>query len=609
MTPFRDLPIRRKVAFVIILTNTIVLLLTSAAFMTYEWITFRHAALTNLTTLSRMIADNTTAALRFHDEADVRETLVTLRAEPDIVSATIYDERGSVIAFYSTRRTQPPPLADILESGHRFVDGHLVLRLPIVHDRRALGTLFIESSLTAMQRRFGLYGGIVFLILVASSFVAFALSSRLQKRITEPIRELARTAQEVTARGDFTVRASRYGNDELGALTDAFNRMLAETTEREQRLTASEERLRVALAAAEMGTWRYYPERHESIVDENLRRIYGLSPGSGTASEAEMLERIFPEDRAPVRAELSRALQSPEAQFAFEYRVLSLDGGLRWVRDRGRVVRRPDGAVDYVTGALVDLTERKVAEQEIQRLNSDLEHRVAERTAELEQANSELEAFTYSVSHDLRGPLRHISGYSEIVREDTGSQLSEDAKTSLGRIGHAANRLTKLVDSLLNLSRVGRKALALQQTRLDDIATLALREIEAETKNRRVEWQRQPLPVVNADPSLLHIVFVNLLSNALKYTRPRDVAVIALGTEVREGQTVVFVRDNGVGFDPRLKAKLFGVFERLHSAAEFEGTGVGLATVERILRKHGGRIWADAQVDQGATFYFTLPGM
>ncbi len=609
MIPFRDLPIRRKVASVVILTSAIALLLTSAAFITYEWSTFRGAALINLTTVGRIVADNSTAALRFRNQEDVQTTLATLRAEPDIVSAAIYDVAGQPVAIYLNGRPIPPTLDQIPPDLHRFADGHLVVYQPISHDHRSLGTLRIESSLAAMQRRFLLYAGIVVFILLTSSLVAFALSSRLQERITAPVQELARTAQAITAQGDYSRRALRYGNDELGALTDAFNQMLDEIKEREARLTASEERLRVALAAAEMGTWRYNPEKRESFVDDNLRRIFGLPAGNGTAQGEEMLAQIHPEDRAPMRAALDRALQGPEAQYFHEYRVLRPDGSLRWVRDRGRVVRRGDGTVDYMTGALVDITDRKEGEQEIQRLNTGLERRVAERTAELAQANKELEAFTYSVSHDLRGPLRHIAGYAELLLEDNTSQLSADAKSSISRITRAADKLSRLVDSLLNLSRIGRQTVVVQPTKLDDLVDAAWRELESDTRERKIEWQREPLPTVPCDPALMGIVFANLLSNALKYTRPRATTVVTIGTEVEAGRRVVFIRDNGVGFDPRFKSKLFGVFERLHNAADFEGTGVGLASVDRIIRKHGGKIWAEGEIDHGATFYFTLPGM
>jgi PAS domain S-box-containing protein len=607
--PFRDLPIRRKVAMTIIATSGIALLLTSAAFMLYEWTNFQATALSNLTTLSRLIAQNSTAALRFNDEEDARGTLATLRAEKDIVTAALYDAQGRRVAFYQTTGSPPPAELDAVPStGYVFSSRRLKVYEPVVHETRRWGTLVVQSSLAAMYWRFLLYGAIVLTILGTSSLVAFALSSRLQQRITDPIQELAETAHAITDQSDYSRRASRYGDDELGALTDAFNRMLDEIKEREQRFLASEERLRVALAAAEMGTWRYYPAKRESIVDENFRRIYGLPAGNGTATAEEVTACIVPEDRERTWAALDQVLQNPDGQYACDYRVRSTDG-IRWVRDRGRVMRAVDGRVEYITGALVDITERKHAEEEIQRLNADLEQRVAERTAQLEQSNRELEAFTYSVSHDLRGPLRHMSGYAEIVHDDAASTLSDEARSCLGRISSAATRLTRIVDSLLNLSRVGRQQLVLQRTRLDDLVTAAMRELEAETKNRRVEWQRQRLPIVDCDPSLMHIVFVNLLSNALKYSRPRDVAVIHIGMQVENGETAIVVRDNGVGFDPRFQSKLFGVFERLHSPSAFEGTGIGLATVDRIIRKHGGRIWAKAAVNEGATFYFTLKGM
>lgn len=609
MIRFNDLPIRRKVAIAIVATIVLALILTATAFLVYEWSSFRQATLTNVTTLSRVIAANSTAALVFHNDEDASETLATLRAETDIVAAAIYDAKGRRVAVYRTKGAEAPAsLTAIPPEQYTFGEKELTVYEPIAQESRRLGVLYVRSSLVTMYQRLSLYGAVILGIVVTSSLLAFALSGRLQRRITRPIQELAETAQAIAVQGDHSRRANRYGNDELGALTDAFNRMLDEIKEREQRLSASEERLRVALAAADMATWRYYPDRRESIVDENGRRIYGLPPGGSVITSDEIFGQIHAEDRERVREALDAALAAPDAQYTCEYRVLSGDG-VRWVRDRGRVVRGADARVDYITGALLDLTERKQAEEEVRRLNTQLEQRVAERTAQLEQMNRELEAFTYSVSHDLRGPLRHMTGYAEIIHDDARSQLSDESRACLGRIVNASIRLSRLVDSLLNLSRVGRQQLVLQRTRLDDLVTAAIRELEGETKNRQVEWQRQRLPIVDCDPSLMHLVFANLISNALKYSRPRKVAVIHIGMQVENGETAIVIRDNGVGFDPRFKSKLFGVFERLHTASSFEGTGVGLATVDRIIRKHGGRIWALSAVDEGATFYFTLRGM
>lgn len=254
-----------------------------------------------------------------------------------------------------------------------------------------------------------------------------------------------------------------------------------------------------------------------------------------------------------------------------------------------------------------EIAERKRAEAEVRRLNAELELRVVARTSELVASNQELESFTYSVSHDLRAPLRHVDGYAQILTEDFGPQLPEEAAELLQKIRQGSQNMGHLVDDLLNLSRVGKQQLARQRVPLQPLVESVLKEIQLEAPDRKVDWHVGALPEVECDAGLMRIVFANLLSNALKYTRPREQAMIEVGETERAGETATFVRDNGVGFNMKYANKLFGVFQRLHRAEEFEGTGVGLATVARIIRKHGGKIWAEGEVDKGATFYFTLP--
>jgi light-regulated signal transduction histidine kinase (bacteriophytochrome) len=225
---------------------------------------------------------------------------------------------------------------------------------------------------------------------------------------------------------------------------------------------------------------------------------------------------------------------------------------------------------------------------------------------ELAATVKELEAFTYSVSHDLRAPLRHISGFSKILTEEFGSNLPPGAQHHVQRIQEGTRRMGLLVDDLLNLARVGRRDLSFQTASLKSITNEVIADLVPECVDRQIEWKIGTLPFVECDPALMKQVFQNLLSNAVKFTRPRSQAVIEIGQKDEDGSAVVFVRDNGVGFNMKYCDKLFGVFQRLHRPEDFEGTGVGLATVQRIIQKHGGRIWAEAELDKGATFYFTL---
>ncbi len=252
-----------------------------------------------------------------------------------------------------------------------------------------------------------------------------------------------------------------------------------------------------------------------------------------------------------------------------------------------------------------EIGERRQAEAQVRKLNADL----MQYAADLSLTNEDLESFTYSVSHDLRAPLRHISGFAGILAEENRAALTPAAQEYLDRIQLGANRMGVLVDELLNLARVGRRALHLQVTGLDSLVRETIQMLEPDTKGRKITWEIAPLPFVECDPGLIRQVFQNLLSNALKYSRPRVEAVIAIGQMEVDGKAAIFVRDNGVGFSMEYAGKLFGVFQRLHRAEDFEGTGVGLAITQRIIKKHNGRIWAEAELGRGAAFYFTLGGL
>lgn len=474
----KDLPIQRKLMRVLLLTTCSVLILTFIIYFTYEFLTFRHSTIRQLTTLGRVIASNSTAALAFNNAEDAAEILSALKAEPHIAAAVLYDDAGNLFSQYPATAVEDSVFVNKApQRGHYFEDGYLVRTLDVTLGDRHLGTLLLKSDTEAIYDRFMLFGGIAVMIITLSLLLAYLLSLRLKRYIAHPIMQLANTAKAISDRNDFSVRAIRISNDEIGFLTDAFNQML---------------------------------HRIETQTDE------------------------------------------------------------------------------------------------ITAFNQRLEERVIERTRELKAANRELEAFSYSVSHDLRAPLRSVHGYMNIFAEEYAAQLDDEGKRLINIILDSGRRMGQLIDDLLLFSQLGRKELSKGKVDMNALVSEIWREQRGNETGRQIEFVLKDMPTALADATTLKQVWTNLISNACKYTRDQDVATIEVGA-YHEGKAVVYyIRDNGAGFDMKYYNKLFGVFQRLHSEEEFTGTGVGLAIVERVIAKHGGRIWAEAKVNEGATFYFTL---
>jgi PAS domain S-box-containing protein len=334
--------------------------------------------------------------------------------------------------------------------------------------------------------------------------------------------------------------------------------------------------------------------------NRGAQELYGFTAEEAIGKRSsELLHTIFPAPPDDIRAELLQA-----GRWEGELKRTKADGTELVVASRWSLRRGEQNRPSAILETNNNITERKRREDDIRGLNREL----ASRSTELEAKNKELEAFAYSISHDLRAPLRHMSGYADLLQKKAAAVLDEKSQRYMLMIQESAKRMGDLIDDLLAFSRIGRTETQKTLVNLEQLVKEALSEVRQETNGRNIVWNIGTLPNFYGDRSMLRLVFVNLLSNAVKFTRTRSEAQIEIGSDDgNRDEVVVFVKDNGVGFDMKYVNKLFGVFQRLHPAQAFEGTGIGLATVQRIVQRHGGKVWAEGTVDQGATFYFSAP--
>lgn len=340
---------------------------------------------------------------------------------------------------------------------------------------------------------------------------------------------------------------------------------------------------------------------------ENFYSKFGYTRDEITPDISSWKTRIHPEDLDRVTRGIEESITQRKAQWEDQYRFRINSGEYVIIHDRGYIKLTADGIPNRMVGAMIDITKETQATEEILRLSLEMKQLIAKRDIEIASATSALEAFSYSVSHDLRAPIRHILGFVELLKRSNGERLNDEGLRYLARIIASGKRMGDLIEALLALSRLGRVKMQVSRLHLAAMVESIQKDFWIDVSGRKIQWKIHPLPDLWGDEILIRQVFTNLIDNALKYTRFRDTATIEIGVKDRANTWEFFVSDNGVGFDMKYSHRLFQVFQRLHSEKEFEGFGVGLANVHRIIGLHGGKVWAEAAPDKGTTVFFTLP--
>jgi PAS domain S-box-containing protein len=617
--------IQRKLMRLVLVTSAVVLFLTCVGFYTYEFFAYRQTAKSHLSTLGEIIATNSTAALAFADNEVASETLQALKAEKNIVAAGLYDANGHLFAKYpaniSNLNLPLHPNADGYNYKSNFLEGYQ----PVVEGHKRVGTLFLQSDLKAIYERFERYTIIVFLIMVVSFFVAYLLSKSLQKNISQPILALAETAGTISTEHDYKVRASKFDDDEVGALTDAFNRMLAQIERQNDEITSfnhalekkvNERTIQLEKANNELKLKNDFVETIIdssvdviAVFDKDLKYVVLNKYGEDLYAVKEKdvigknILQVFPQiEDAQMYSDLVGALNGKIIHNPYYKSRLSnqvLENFYIPLKDKDRNVYSI-----LVIGH--DITKIVEANEKLQVVNN-----------QLEKSNRDLEQFAFVASHDLQEPLRKIQTFSQLADKNLTDE--EAAKRYLGKIMSSAARLTDLIKAVLNYSRLSNEKGGFEQVDLNTILDNIKLDYELKIAEKQAVIENDKLPVIEGNQLQLNQLFLNIISNSLKFTdRQPHISISSKIVEKERLQGIdglngagnyveLVFKDNGIGFDQQYAEKIFTVFQRLHSRDAYPGTGIGLALCKKIVDNHRGHIEVKSELGVGTEFNVYLP--
>ncbi len=687
MAPWiRDLPFTKKVFLLLSVTLGVALITANVVSGIWQTNLCHSRTVANMRQQAAILAHSGGSALVFQDDAFAANLLHAIATNPSFVAGRFLDANGESFAAYPENAvaTPIPP-----ESGADYVfsGGHLDIWHSIYLSDQRVGSIWLRTDTREVRRQIA---GSIFMLGIATLIalaIGLGISIPLQRSLTQPVRELANTAREVTRAQRYDLRARKNANNELGDLTDAFNGMLEHIEVQNAAMQLSQQQNKDLFESAPIALWeedfslvkadidalraegitdlRKHFESHPEVVARCITTVRIVKVNQMTLdtykadSEGQFrasLDSLFtPESLDAFRAGLV-ALANGNTVYECEAPNRMLDGQERQFVIRWSLPPHCETTWSRVLVSTIDITEQSQARDKLQRAHGHLESTVAERTKELRErtqdaeelnramvnlledhqesnqrlesmttelqaANKELEAFSYSVSHDLRAPLRSIDGFSRILLEEYNERLDEEGKDYLTQVCSEARRMSALIDDMLTLSRITRREMSNAPVDLSALVKEILADLLQHDPSRSVECNVAPDIVGAGDLHLLRIALANLLGNAWKFTGKKAQARIEFGTQctaenaspqnentggANKQTNVYFVRDDGAGFDMHYVEKLFVAFNRLHKPVDFPGTGIGLATVQRIIHRHHGRLWAQGEVGKGATFYFTL---
>lgn len=617
--------IRRQLRTAVFLPTALAVAASCIVFLIAHWRSSLLDQQERLRTLAEILAENLTSALAFTSPEDATRVLAALDGEPAVRDAVLFDDAGRTFTTYRAADATRPVPTRPGPDGFQREEGRLTLFRPVAQGGRRFGTLFIRWDLRPWHAEMRTYTAGATAVLALSLGMAVLVGNLLQRRLSEPVLNLARTADQIARNKNFNLRAALPATTELATLAQAFNAMLAETQHVQAELAReveatrrAEQQLRLVTDATPALISYIDAEERYRFVNRQYERWFNYKRSDVLGRT--MTEVLGEAAMAGLRPHFRRALSGETVEFEMEapYR----EGGRRWIHAHYIPHRREGVGVLGVVVLVLDLTERKnmedslaAAHAELARHNATLEATVQERTARMREVIGELEAFSYSIAHDMRAPLRSMQGFSRLLMEDHSAQLDLEAKSYLQRIVASANRLDRLIQDVLNYSRVVRQDLRMEQVDMQSL----IEEIIATYPNLQPPSAdihvTSPVPPVWANPAALTQVISNLLGNAVKFVRPgvrpevklSAVRVERPGAEPDSGEWIrLSVADNGIGIPKDSQHRLFAMFQRLHRPELFEGTGMGLAIVRKAVERMGGKLGVESEEGRGSVFWVEL---